>query len=168
MSAKPQTMSTRASIMLAGEQSTRIDVHGARENGARLALLWGTLLLTFTAADQMHALLTAYNRRPAGPHQATSTTGRRHHHADLRTLPCPARARAVRGRSAGPSRPGPGLLLPAQVAAVRRSGTAYAANCPWSYPVQVVSRNPIVLWDNNAAGILGLLECGMSVRATTC
>ena len=60
MSAKPQTMSTRASIMLAGEQSTRIDVHGARENGARLALLWGTLLLTFTAADQVHALLTAY------------------------------------------------------------------------------------------------------------
>ena len=53
-------MSTRASIMLAGEQSTRIDVHGARENGARLALLWGTLLLTFTAADQVHALLTAY------------------------------------------------------------------------------------------------------------
>jgi hypothetical protein len=38
MSAQPQTMSTRASIMLAGEQSTGIDVHGARENGARLVL----------------------------------------------------------------------------------------------------------------------------------
>ncbi len=60
MSAKPQTMSTRASIMLAGEQSVRIDVHGAREDGARVALLWGTLLLTFTAADQVHALLAAY------------------------------------------------------------------------------------------------------------
>ncbi len=50
MSAKPQTMSTRARIMLVGEQSTRIDVHGARENGARLALLWGTLLLTFKSS----------------------------------------------------------------------------------------------------------------------
>jgi hypothetical protein len=60
MSAKPQTMSTRASIMLAGEQGIRVDVHGAREAGARLVLLWGTLLLTFTAADQVRALLSAY------------------------------------------------------------------------------------------------------------
>ena len=60
MSAQPQTMSTRASIMLAGEQSTGIDVHGARENGARLVLGWATLMLTFTAADQVHILLAAY------------------------------------------------------------------------------------------------------------
>ena len=66
MSAKPQTMSTRASIMLAGEQSTRIDVHVARENGARLALMWGTLLLTFTAADQVHALLGRSRPEPTG------------------------------------------------------------------------------------------------------
>jgi len=60
MSAQPQTMSTRASIMLAGEQHTGIDVHGARENGARLILGWATLMLTFTAADQVHTLLDAY------------------------------------------------------------------------------------------------------------
>jgi len=66
MSAQPQTMSTRASIMLAGEQSTAIDVHGARENGARLVLGWATLMLTFTAADQVHILLAAYtDARPA-------------------------------------------------------------------------------------------------------
>jgi len=60
MSAQPQTMSTRASIMLAGQQHTGIDVHGARENGARLILGWATLMLTFTAADQVHTLLDAY------------------------------------------------------------------------------------------------------------
>jgi len=66
MSAQPQTMSTRASIMLAGEQHTGIDVHGARENGARLILGWATLMLTFTAADQVHTLLAAYtDARPA-------------------------------------------------------------------------------------------------------
>ncbi len=66
MSAQPQTMSTRASIMLAGEQRPTIDVHGARENGARLILGWATLMLTFTAADQVHALLDAYtDARPA-------------------------------------------------------------------------------------------------------
>ncbi len=66
MSAQPQTMSTRASIMLAGEQHTDIDVHGARENGARLILGWATLMLTFTAADQVHTLLAAYtDARPA-------------------------------------------------------------------------------------------------------
>jgi hypothetical protein len=62
MSAKPQTM------------STRIDVHGARENGARLALLWGTLLLTFTA-DQVHALLTAYtDARPGAQRLPTEVS----------------------------------------------------------------------------------------------
>jgi len=60
MSAPPQTMSTRASIMLAGEQHTGIDVHGAGEDGARLILGWATLMLTFTAADQVHTLLDAY------------------------------------------------------------------------------------------------------------
>jgi len=60
MSAQPQTMSTRASIMLAGQQHTGIDVHGARENGARLILGWATLMLTCTAADQVHTLLDAY------------------------------------------------------------------------------------------------------------
>ncbi len=66
MSAQPQTMSTRASIMLAGQQHTGIDVHGARENGARLILGWATLMLTFTAADQVHTLLDAYtDARPA-------------------------------------------------------------------------------------------------------
>jgi len=59
MNAQPQTMSTRATLMLAGEQSVRIDVHGARENGARLALGWATLMPTCTAADQVHALLDA-------------------------------------------------------------------------------------------------------------
>ncbi len=66
MNAQPQTMSTRATLMLAGEQSVRIDVHGARENGARLALGWATLMLTCTAADQVRALLDAYaEARPA-------------------------------------------------------------------------------------------------------
>ncbi len=66
MSAQPQTMSTRASIMLAGQQHTGINVHGARENGARLTLGWATLMLTFTAADQVHTLLDAYtDARPA-------------------------------------------------------------------------------------------------------
>ncbi len=46
--------------MLAGQQHTGIDVHGARENGARLTLGWATLMLTFTAADQVHTLLAAY------------------------------------------------------------------------------------------------------------
>lgn len=66
MSAQPQTMSTRATLMLAGEQRPNIDVHGARENGARLILGWATLMLTVTAADQVHALLDAYaEARPA-------------------------------------------------------------------------------------------------------
>jgi len=66
MSAQPQTMSTRATLMLAGEQRPNIDVHGARENGARLILGWATLMLTFNAADQVHALLDAYtDARPA-------------------------------------------------------------------------------------------------------
>ncbi len=54
------TMSTRATIMLAGQQEARIDVHGAREEGARLSVVWGTLLLTVTAADQAHALREAF------------------------------------------------------------------------------------------------------------
>jgi len=66
MSAQPQTMSTRATLMLAGEQRPDIDVHGAREHGARLILGWATLILTVTAADQVHALLDAYtDARPA-------------------------------------------------------------------------------------------------------
>jgi hypothetical protein len=66
MSAQPQTMSTRATLLLAGEQSVRIDVHGAREHGARLILGWATLMLTVSAADQVHALLDAYtDARPA-------------------------------------------------------------------------------------------------------
>ena len=56
MSAQSQSMSTRATIMLAGKQHTGLDVHGAREHGARLILGWATLMLTCTAADQVHTL----------------------------------------------------------------------------------------------------------------
>jgi len=55
-----QTISTRAIALLAGEQQVSIDVHGAGQEGARLSLTWGTLLLGFTAADQVHALAEAF------------------------------------------------------------------------------------------------------------
>ena len=55
-----QTISTRAIALLAGEQHASIDVHGAGEAGARLSVVWGTLLLGFTAVDQVHALSEAF------------------------------------------------------------------------------------------------------------
>jgi len=55
-----QTISTRAIALLAGEQHASIDVHGAGQEGARLSLTWGTLLLGFTALDQADALAEAF------------------------------------------------------------------------------------------------------------
>ena len=55
-----QTISTRAIALLAGEQHVSIDVHGAGQEGARLSLTWGTLLLGFTAVDQVDALRQAF------------------------------------------------------------------------------------------------------------
>lgn len=58
-SGEAQTISTRAIALIAGEQHARIDVHGAGQDGARLSIVWGTLLLTFSAADQVSALAGA-------------------------------------------------------------------------------------------------------------
>jgi len=55
-----QTISTRAIALLAGAQHASIDVHGAGQEGARLSLTWGTLLLGFTALDQVDALVEAF------------------------------------------------------------------------------------------------------------
>ncbi len=55
-----QTISTRAIALLAGEQHASNDVHGAGEEGARLSLTWGTLLLGFFAADQVDAMAEAF------------------------------------------------------------------------------------------------------------
>jgi len=55
-----QTISTRAIALLAGEQHASIDVHGAGQDGARLSLTWGTLLLGFFAADQVDAMAEAF------------------------------------------------------------------------------------------------------------
>ncbi len=55
-----QTISTRAIALLAGEQHASIDVHGAGQEGARLSVAWGTLLLGFTALDQADALAQAF------------------------------------------------------------------------------------------------------------
>jgi len=55
-----QTISTRAIALLAGEQHASIDVHGAGQDGARLSVVWGTLLLGFTALDQVDALVEAF------------------------------------------------------------------------------------------------------------
>jgi len=55
-----QTISTRAIALLAGEQHVSIDVHGAGQDGAQLSVAWGTLLLGFTAADQVDALAEAF------------------------------------------------------------------------------------------------------------
>jgi len=60
VSYEDQTISTRAMALLAGAQHTSIDVHGAGQDGARLSLTWGTLLLGFTAADQVDALAEAF------------------------------------------------------------------------------------------------------------
>ncbi len=45
---------------MAGEQHASIDVHGAGQDGARLSLTWGTLLLGFSAVDQVDALAEAF------------------------------------------------------------------------------------------------------------
>jgi len=55
-----QTISTRAIALLAGAQHASIDVHGAGQEGARLSVAWGTLLLGFTALDQVDALAEAF------------------------------------------------------------------------------------------------------------
>jgi len=55
-----QTISTRAIALLAGEQHASIDVHGAGQDGARLSVVWGTLLLGFSALDQVDALVEAF------------------------------------------------------------------------------------------------------------
>ncbi len=55
-----QTISTRAIALLAGAQHASIDVHGAGQEGARLSLTWGTLLLGFSAAEQVDALAEAF------------------------------------------------------------------------------------------------------------
>ncbi len=60
VSYEDQTISTRAIALLAGAQHASIDVHGAGQDGARLSLTWGTLLLGFTAADQVDALAEAF------------------------------------------------------------------------------------------------------------
>ena len=61
-----QTISTRAIALLAGEQHTRIDVHGAGQQGARLSLTWGSLLLGFTALDQVDAWTRRFSVRRSG------------------------------------------------------------------------------------------------------
>jgi len=66
---EPQTISTRAIALLAGEQHASIDVHGAGQDGARLSLTWGTLLLGFTAADQVDALTEAFAESRAAAQQ---------------------------------------------------------------------------------------------------
>jgi len=60
VSYEDQTISTRAIALLAGAQHASIDVHGAGQDGARLSLTWGTLLLGFTALDQVDALAEAF------------------------------------------------------------------------------------------------------------
>jgi len=60
VSYEDQTISTRAIALLAGQQHASIDVHGAGQQGARLSLTWGTLLLGFTAVDQVDALAEAF------------------------------------------------------------------------------------------------------------
>ena len=60
VSYEDQTISTRAIALLAGAQHASIDVHGAGQDGARLSLTWGTLLLGFTALDQVDALVEAF------------------------------------------------------------------------------------------------------------
>jgi len=60
VSYEDQTISTRAIALLAGAQHASIDVHGAGQEGARLSLTWGTLLLGFTALDQVDALRQAF------------------------------------------------------------------------------------------------------------
>ena len=60
VSYEDQAISTRAIALLAGAQQVSIDVHGAGQQGARLSLTWGTLLLGFTAADQVDALRQAF------------------------------------------------------------------------------------------------------------
>jgi len=60
VSYEDQTISTRAIALLAGAQHASIDVYGAGQDGARLSLIWGTLLLGFTAVDQVDALAEAF------------------------------------------------------------------------------------------------------------
>ena len=60
VSYEDQTISTRAIALLAGQQHASIDVHGAGQQGVRLSLTWGTLLLSFSAVDQVAALAEAF------------------------------------------------------------------------------------------------------------
>ncbi len=69
VSYEDQTISTRAIALLAGAQHASIDVHGAGEEGARLSLTWGTLLLGFTAVDQVDALAEAFGESKAAARQ---------------------------------------------------------------------------------------------------
>jgi len=77
VSYEDQTISTRAIALLAGAQHASIDVHGAGQQGARLSLTWGTLLLGFTAADQVDALAEAFAESKAAARRIPSVLTRR-------------------------------------------------------------------------------------------
>jgi len=106
-----QTISTRAIALLVGEQQGSIDVHGAGQEGARLSLTWGTLLLGFTALDQVDALRQAFADSQSAARQTperldpkilSAAIGDRHEHRANRL-----RMRNQAGRCASPS----GLVL---------------------------------------------------------
>ncbi len=69
-----QTISTRAIALLAGQQHARIDVQWAGQDGARLSIVWGTLLLTLSAADQVNALAVGPGPRPGHQHLLSPTS----------------------------------------------------------------------------------------------
>jgi len=51
---------TRASFVMAGEQSVNIGSHHARTEQARLLLTWPTVMVTFTSVEQVEVVVEAF------------------------------------------------------------------------------------------------------------
>ena len=68
MTGLPSTQIINTSLVLAGEQRTRLDAHAAGTDEATLTVLWGALMLTISAAHQAEHLRTTWS---AAAQQAT-------------------------------------------------------------------------------------------------
>jgi len=51
---------TRASFVMAGEQSVNVGSHHARTEQARLLLTWPTVMVTFTSVEQVEVVVEAF------------------------------------------------------------------------------------------------------------
>ncbi len=57
---------TRASFVMAGEQSVNVGSHHARTEQARLLLTWPTVMVTFTSVEQVEVVVEAFTDATGG------------------------------------------------------------------------------------------------------